>query len=186
MKRLFDLVFSLLLLVFLSPILILISVAIKLTSRGPVIYWSERIGQNNQIFLMPKFRSMHVNTPALATHLLKNPNSFLTPIGGFLRKSSLDELPQLWSVIRGHMSFVGPRPALFNQEDLIKMRSELGVDRLLPGITGWAQVNGRDDLPIVEKVVLDTEYLKRRSFIFDCYIIFLTVIKVMSRDGINH
>ena len=170
----------------LSPLLLLVTVTVKLTSSGPTFYWSERIGRYNSRFSMPKFRTMRTDTPALATHLLVNPEQWLTPIGSFLRKSSLDELPQLWSILKGDMSFVGPRPALFNQHDLIALRTEKGVHELLPGLTGWAQVNGRDDLPIPEKVQLDIEYLEKRSFFFDLKILLLTVLKVVSRDGVSH
>ncbi len=171
--------------ILLLPILILVF-AVRLTSRGPVFYWSNRVGRHNHIFRMPKFRSMRVGTPAVATHLLENPAVYMTPIGVFLRKSSLDELPQLWSILRGDMSFVGPRPALFNQHDLIALRTELGVHTLVPGLTGWAQINGRDELAIPEKVALDAEYLQRRSFAFDLMILWLTAIKVVKRDGIVH
>lgn len=169
----------------LVPVLLL-AVLVRLTSKGPVLYWSDRVGRNNTIFKMPKFRSMQMGTPAIATHLLPNPDSYLTPIGGFLRKSSLDELPQLWSIVKGDMSFVGPRPALFNQYDLIEMRTLSGVHELLPGLTGWAQINGRDELPISQKVALDTEYLKRKSFQFDMKIIFITGLKVLKRDNVMH
>jgi O-antigen biosynthesis protein WbqP len=166
--------------------LLLIAVLVIATSKGPALYWSKRIGKNNKIFKMPKFRSMMTGTPAVATHLLDNPNSYLSPIGGFLRLSSLDELPQLFSVLKGDMSFVGPRPALFNQEDLITLRTEKGVDKLLPGITGWAQVNGRDELSILDKVALDVEYLNHQSFWFDMKILWMTFLKVMKRDGVSH
>lgn len=169
----------------LLPVL-LVALLVRLTSPGPVLYWSDRVGRRNHIFRMPKFRSMRVGTPAVATHLLANPNAYLTPIGSFLRKSSLDELPQLWSILVGDMSFVGPRPALFNQEDLIAMRTERGVHKLLPGLTGWAQVNGRDELPIPEKVELDVAYMKRQSFWFDMRILWLTAVKVLRRDGVAH
>lgn len=185
-KRLFDLGLALLvLLVFAVPILLL-ALLVKLTSKGPVLYWSARVGRANHIFQMPKFRSMQVGTPAVATHLLNNPDTYLTPIGSFLRKSSLDELPQLWNIIRGDMSFVGPRPALFNQDDLIALRTQYGVHELVPGLTGWAQINGRDELPIPQKVALDVEYLKRRSFWFDLKIIALTAIKVIRRESVSH
>jgi O-antigen biosynthesis protein WbqP len=164
----------------------LVALLVKLTSRGPAIYWSDRVGRHNIIFRMPKFRTMQTDTPAVATHLLANPQQFLTPIGSFLRKSSLDELPQLWSILKGDMSFVGPRPALFNQDDLISLRTSYGVDKLKPGLTGWAQVNGRDELPILQKVALDVEYMRRRSFCFDITIIFLTFQKVLRKDGITH
>jgi len=167
MKRIFDLFFGVILLLSLLIIMLFIAIVIRLTSKGPSLYWSDRVGKNNKIFKMPKFRSMLIDTPAVATHLLDNPDSYLSPIGGFLRFSSLDELPQLFSILKGDMSFVGPRPALFNQDDLIALRTEKGVDKLLPGITGWAQVNGRDELSIPDKVALDVEYLKRKSFWFD-------------------
>lgn len=166
--------------------MLLVSLLVKLTSRGPALYWSDRVGRYNKIFRMPKFRSMYVGTPAVATHLLKNTNSHLTPIGSFLRKSSLDELPQLWSILSGDMSFVGPRPALFNQFDLIALRTERGVHQLVPGLTGWAQVNGRDELPILDKVALDEEYLQCQSFFFDLYVLGLTFAKVLKRDGVSH
>ncbi|MGR9045078.1 MAG: sugar transferase [Gammaproteobacteria bacterium] len=186
MKRLFDLVLaSIALLISFIP-MVLIAVLVKMTSEGPVLYWSDRVGLNNTIFRMPKFRSMKVETPAVATHLLQNPDSALTPIGNFLRKSSLDELPQLWAILKGDMSFVGPRPALFNQDDLIELRTQQGIDKLVPGLTGWAQVNGRDELPIPEKVALDVAYLHRKSFCFDFYILCLTLLKVLRRDGVNH
>jgi O-antigen biosynthesis protein WbqP len=182
--------FDLLLAVFAGFILLLplfiVAVLVRLTSRGPVLYWSDRIGRQNSIFKMPKFRSMRMGTPAVATHMLSNPDSYLTLIGGFLRKSSLDELPQLWSIIKGDMSFVGPRPALFNQHDLIALRTQYGVHELVPGLTGWAQINGRDELPIPQKVELDAEYLRRRSFWFDMKIIFLTVVKVIRQDSVTH
>lgn len=165
---------------------VLVALLVRLTSPGPALYWSDRIGKNNTIFKMPKFRSMRVGTPAVATHLLADAHSHLTPVGNFLRKSSLDELPQLWSIIRGDMSFVGPRPALFNQNDLIALRTQYGVEKLPPGLTGWAQVNGRDELPIPEKVKLDVEYLRRQSLPFDIKIIVLTFLKVVRRDGITH
>lgn len=186
MKRLFDLVLGLLLAVVLLLPILVTALAVRLTSKGPVLYWSDRVGRDNLIFKMPKFRSMRVGTPAVATHLLSNPDAYLTPIGSFLRKSSLDELPQLWSILTGDMSFVGPRPALFNQDDLIALRTECGVNHLVPGLTGWAQVNGRDELPIPEKVKLDKEYLHRRSLVFDVYILWLTAIKVIRRDGVAH
>lgn len=186
MKRLFDLFFSLLLLlVFALPIFI-IALFIRLTSTGPVLYWSDRVGRDNSIFSMPKFRTMLVNTPAVATHLLNDPSRYLTPIGSFLRKSSLDELPQLWSIIKGDMSFVGPRPALFNQDDLIALRVTYGVSQLLPGLTGLAQIKGRDELSIPEKVRMDVEYLQHRSFWLDLKIICLTFLLVLRRDGITH
>ena len=163
-----------------------IAIAVRLTSEGPALYWSDRVGQNNTIFKMPKFRSMRVGTPAVATHLLDNPKTHLTPIGSFLRKSSLDELPQLWSILVGDMSFVGPRPALFNQQDLIELRTQQNVHTLVPGLTGWAQVNGRDELPIPQKVALDAEYLTRQGFWFDIKILWMTFLKVVQRDGVSH
>ena len=166
--------------------IIMVAVSVKLTSKGPALYWSDRVGKNNTIFKMPKFRSMKVDTPAVATHLLVDPKSALTPIGNFLRKSSLDELPQLWSIIKGDMSFVGPRPALFNQDDLVALRTEQGVHTLVPGLTGWAQVNGRDELPIAQKVALDVEYLQYQSLWMDIKIIWLTFIKVLKKDGVSH
>jgi len=186
MKRVFDLFFAITLLPLLVTLIPFIVVAIRITSSGPSLYWSDRIGKNNKIFRMPKFRSMYQNSPNVATHLLKNSDTYLSPIGGFLRSTSLDELPQLYSVIRGDMSFVGPRPALFNQNDLIALRTKKGVDKLLPGITGWAQVNGRDDLTIEEKVSFDIEYLNHQSFWFDMKILWMTFIKVIKRDNINH
>ncbi len=186
MKRIFDLLLGVAILVFLVAPMLLISIAVRLSSKGPALYWSDRVGKNNKIFKMPKFRSMLTDTPAVATHLLDNPDAYLSPIGGFLRRSSLDELPQLFSVLKGDMSFVGPRPALFNQEDLIALRKERGVDKLLPGITGWAQVNGRDKLLISYKVALDVEYLNRQSFWFDMKILWMTFLKVMKRDDVSH
>jgi O-antigen biosynthesis protein WbqP len=186
MKRTFDLVLSLCAALALLIPIVLVALAVRLTSQGPALYWSERVGRNNQLFKMPKFRSMRINTPALATHLLTRPEQYLTPIGGFLRKSSLDELPQLWSIIRGDMSIVGPRPALFNQADLIALRTQAGVHTLVPGLTGWAQVNGRDELPIPQKVALDVEYLERRSLGFDLKIVALTALKVLRREGVTH
>ena len=177
---------SLLLLFVLFIPMLLIALIVKLSSRGPVLYWSDRVGKDNTIFRMPKFRTMRTDTPAVATHLLNDPDIYLTPIGKFLRKSSLDELPQLWSVLKGDMSFVGPRPALFNQDDLIKLRTEKGVHRLIPGVTGWAQVNGRDDLPIPVKVDFDEFYLNNQSFLFDLKILWLTFLKVIKREGVSH
>ena len=186
LKRIFDILFSLgMLLIFAFPILVIAS-AIRLTSRGPAIYWSNRIGKDNRIFRMPKFRTMRIDTPAVATHLMANPDAYLTRIGKFLRKTSLDELPQIWSILIGDMSVVGPRPALFNQDDLIELRTTAGVEKLPPGLTGWAQINGRDELPIPEKVKLDVEYLERQSFLFDLKIIFLTFVKVLHRQGVAH
>ena len=186
MKRTFDLLLSLVLLVFLVVPMILISIAIRFSSNGPASYWSYRVGKNNKIFKMPKFRSMLLNTPSVATHLLNNPDTYLTPIGGFLRRSSLDEIPQLFSVIKGDMSLVGPRPALFNQKDLIDLRLQKGINNLLPGVTGWAQVNGRDDLSIPDKVALDVEYLNRKSFWFDIKILWMTLLIIVKRDGVSH
>ncbi len=186
LKRFFDIVFAATMLVIFALPIVLIAVAIRLTCLGPVIYWSDRVGRNNRVFRMPKFRTMRVDTPAVATHLMGNPDEYLTPIGAFLRKSSLDELPQLWNILIGDMSVVGPRPALFNQEDLISLRTEVGVDKLLPGLTGWAQINGRDELPIPEKVKLDAEYMRRQSFWFDLKIIFLTFVRVIHRQGVSH
>ena len=186
MKWLVDIILcSILLIVFAAP-MALIALAVKLTSKGPVLYWSDRVGRWNRIFKMPKFRSMRTNAPQVATHLLSNPDAYLTPIGGFLRRSSLDELPQLFSVLNGDLSLVGPRPALFNQDDLIALRTESGVHNLVPGITGWAQVNGRDELPIPEKVRLDCEYLRMCSFWLDIKILFLTILKVARREGVSH
>ena len=172
-------------LILLTPIMI-VALCVRLTSVGPIFYWSERVGRHNRLFRMPKFRSMRTDTPAVATHLLTNPDQYLTPIGSFLRRSSLDELPQIWSILRGEMSFVGPRPALFNQEDLITLRTQYGLHVLMPGLTGWAQINGRDELPIPEKVRLDMEYLQRRSIWFDLRILWLTAVKVLRRDGVSH
>jgi O-antigen biosynthesis protein WbqP len=186
MKRIFDVCLAIFASLFLVIPVIGVTVAIRLTSKGPVLYWSDRVGRHNKLFKMPKFRSMQVGTPAVATHLLSNPDAYLTPIGSFLRKSSLDELPQLWSILKGDMSFVGPRPALFNQQDLIELRTNSGVHELTPGLTGWAQINGRDELPIVQKVALDIEYLNKKSFIFDVKIIFLTALKVLKRDNVTH
>ncbi|NTV72019.1 MAG: sugar transferase [Azonexaceae bacterium] len=186
MKRLFDLFVALCAAMVLALPVVLVALAVKLTSQGPVLYWSDRVGRHNRIFRMPKFRSMRIGTPAVATHLLAHPGAYLTPIGSFLRKSSLDELPQLWSILVGDMSFVGPRPALFNQDDLIALRTGCGVHELVPGLTGWAQVNGRDELPIPQKVKLDEEYLRRRSFMFDLRVLWLTAVKVLRRDGVSH
>ena len=186
MKRLFDLALGLTAAAVLLGPLVVVAVLVRLTSPGSALYWSDRVGRNNKIFKMPKFRSMRVGTPAVATHLLANPKAHLTPIGSFLRKSSLDELPQLWSILVGDMSFVGPRPALFNQQDLIELRTQCGVHTLTPGLTGWAQVNGRDELPIPQKVELDAEYLARRCFWFDLKILWLTFLRVIQRDGVSH
>jgi O-antigen biosynthesis protein WbqP len=185
-KRNFDLALLLLVLPMLLPMTLFVALVVRLSSSGPVLYWSDRVGRNNLIFKMPKFRSMRVDTPSIATHLLHNPNQWLTPVGSFLRKSSLDELPQLWSIFVGDMSLVGPRPALFNQDDLIALRTQAGVHELVPGLTGWAQINGRDELPIPEKVKLDVEYLQRRSFRFDLWILWMTFLKVLRRDGVSH
>lgn len=185
-KRIFDLTAALVALVLFALPIFFVALSVRLSSPGPVLYWSDRVGRRNRVFKMPKFRSMLVNTPAVATHLLQNPEHWLTPVGSFLRKSSLDELPQLWSILKGDMSFVGPRPALFNQEDLIRLRTEVGVHELTPGLTGWAQVNGRDELPVAQKVQLDLDYLQRKSFIFDLKILWSTVLKVLARDGVSH
>ena len=186
MKRLFDLLLGLCAAVILALPTLVIALLVRLTSSGPALYWSDRVGKGNAIFRMPKFRSMRLGTPAVATHLLQDPKAHLTPIGSFLRKSSLDELPQLWSILKGDMSFVGPRPALFNQDDLIGLRTQYGVHELVPGLTGWAQVNGRDELPIPAKVKLDVEYLHRRSLWFDIRILWLTFVKVLHREGVSH
>jgi O-antigen biosynthesis protein WbqP len=185
-KRFLDVFLALFLLIALLILIVLTVIFVRLTSKGPVFYWSDRVGKENRVFKMPKFRSMLTGTPVVATHLLDNPDSYLSPIGGFLRRSSLDELPQLFSVLRGDMSFVGPRPALYNQDDLIALRAEKGVDKLLPGITGWAQVNGRDELSIPDKVALDEEYLNRQSFWFDMRILWMTFLKVVKRDSVSH
>lgn len=186
MKRILDLLLAAFAVVLLLLPLLVVALLVCLTSSGPVVYWSDRVGRHNKIFRMPKFRTMRVDTPAVATHLLSNPEQFLTPIGSFLRRSSLDELPQLWSILKGDMSFVGPRPALFNQDDLVSLRTRYGVDKIKPGLTGWAQINGRDELPIPDKVQLDVEYMKRQSLWFDLKIIFLTFLKVLKKDGITH
>ena len=186
MKRIIDILLSVgILIILLLPIL-LIALLVRFTSNGKTLYWSDRVGKNGVLFRMPKFRTMQVDTPTVATHLMTNPNAFLSPIGVFLRRLSLDELPQLFSVLKGDMSFVGPRPALFNQDDLIALRTEKGVDKLLPGITGLAQVNGRDELSIPDKVALDVEYLNRQSFWFDIKILWMTFLKVIKRDGVSH
>jgi O-antigen biosynthesis protein WbqP len=185
-KRLFDVLLALCAATVLGLPMVVITLAVRLTSPGPALYWSDRVGRHNTIFKMPKFRSMRVGTPAVATHLLTDAASHLTPIGGFLRKSSLDELPQLWSILVGDMSFVGPRPALFNQHDLIALRTEQGLHAIAPGLTGWAQVNGRDELPIPDKVALDTQYLQRQSLGFDLRILWLTLMKVLRRAGVSH
>jgi O-antigen biosynthesis protein WbqP len=186
MKRLIDLILTLVATVLLLLPVLIVAVLIKLTSKGPILYWSDRVGKNNTIFKMPKFRSMKVDTPEVATHLLADPKSVLTPVGDFLRKSSLDELPQVWCIFKGDMSFVGPRPALFNQDDLITLRTEKGIHSLVPGLTGWAQINGRDELPIPQKVALDVEYLHHQSLWLDIKIIWLTFIKVIKKDGVSH
>ena len=186
MKRIIDILLGVgILIILLLPIL-LIALLVRFTSNGKTLYWSDRVGKNGVLFRMPKFRTMQVDTPTVATHLMTNPNAFLSPIGVFLRRLSLDELPQLFSVLKGDMSFVGPRPALFNQDDLIALRTEKGVDKLLPGITGLAQVNGRDELSIPDKVALDVEYLNRQSFWFDIKILWMTFLKVIKRDGVSH
>jgi len=185
-KRFFDLVMSVIFLILLLVPMLLVALLVKITSSGPILYWSDRVGKNNLIFKMPKFRSMRMNTPDMATHLMTNPNLFLSPIGSFLRRYSLDEFPQLYSILKGDMSFVGPRPALYNQSDLIDLRTKKGVDKLLPGITGWAQVNGRDELSIIDKVTMDVEYLNRQSFWFDMKILWITFLKVVGRDGVSH
>lgn len=186
MKRVFDILFSVLLIPVIAVPVALISLLIKATSRGPVLYWSDRIGRDNRTFRMPKFRSMRVNTPAVATHLLQNPEAYYTPIGKLLRRSSLDELPQLWCILKGDMSVVGPRPALYNQSDLIALRTQFGVHQLSPGLTGWAQINGRDTIPIPEKVKLDVEYLHRANLALDCSIIFQTLSGAIFRRDISH
>lgn len=185
-KRVFDLMLVLFFFCLLAPAFFFLALFVSLTSSGSILHWSKRVGRDNRIFQMPKFRSMRMDTPAVATHLLQDPDQWLTPIGSFLRKSSLDELPQLWCILKGDMSFVGPRPALFNQYDLIELRTAKGVHRLVPGLTGWAQVNGRDELPIPKKVELDFEYLQHRSFMFDLKILWMTALKVLVRDGVSH
>lgn len=186
MKRFFDLLFSVCLFLILLPLFLSIAMLVKLTSKGPAVYWSDRVGRDNVIFKMPKFRTMRIETPAVATHLLDEPDEYLTPIGPFLRRTSLDELPQLWNVLTGDMSFVGPRPALFNQDDLIRLRTEQGIHHLVPGMTGWAQINGRDELPIPVKVEFDVYYLNNQSVIFDLKILFLTIFKVLRHEGVKH
>ncbi|CAN7430988.1 sugar transferase [Pseudorhodoferax sp. LjRoot39] len=186
MKRLFDLLVAVPALVVLMPVLLSLALLVRLTSPGPALYWSDRVGRHNRIFRMPKFRSMRTDTPAVATHLLERPEQYLTPIGSFLRKSSLDELPQLWSILLGDMSFVGPRPALFNQHDLVSLRTQHGVDALAPGLTGWAQINGRDELPIPAKVAFDHWYLQHSSLRLDLLILWRTARKVLARDGVSH
>lgn len=186
MIRTLDLLLTFLAILILSWLILLVAITVRLTSNGPILYWSSRVGKNNTLFMMPKFRTMSVNTPAIATHLLVNPGNYLTPLGSFLRRSSLDELPQLWCILNGQMSLVGPRPALFNQTDLITLRTNAGINSLMPGLTGWAQVNGRDDLPIEGKVRYDAEYLKRRSLSFNIKILWLTFLKVLRQDGVCH
>jgi len=186
LKRLFDFALALLLTLILAAPLLVVALLVRLTSAGPVLYWSDRVGRDNKIFSMPKFRSMRIGTPEVATHLLANPDAHLTPVGPLLRKSSLDELPQLWSILTGEMSFVGPRPALFNQQDLIDLRTQKNVHQLVPGLTGWAQINGRDELPIPEKVALDADYLEKKSFWFDIKILWLTALKVLLGHGVVH
>ena len=188
-KRIFDISIAIIALLLSMPLLLITSLMIVASSEGPAIYWSDRVGRHNRIFRMPKFRSMKINTPALATHLMNQNNKVsqhLTPIGRFIRKTSIDELPQLWSVLRGDMTIVGPRPALYNQDDLIALRTTAGVDQLLPGITGWAQVNGRDDVSIQQKVALDQYYLAHQSFYLDCYILYLTALRVVKSAGVSH
>ncbi len=186
LKRLFDFTCSLMAFIVLTIPMLITALAVRLTSPGPILYWSDRVGRNNLIFKMPKFRTMRTDTPAVATHLLGNPDQWLTPIGSFLRKSSLDELPQLWSILTGDMSIVGPRPALFNQDDLVALRTERGVHKLMPGLTGWAQINGRDDLPIPVKVNYDVWYLENQSLLLDMKIIFFTFLKVLRSEGVQH
>ncbi len=186
MKRAFDLLAGFSALLLLGVPFVFLALLVAVTSKGPVLYWSDRVGQHNRIFRMPKLRTMKTGTPAVATHLLDNPQAHLTPVGGLLRRTSLDELPQLWSILMGDMSWVGPRPALFNQADLIEMRTQAGVHQLVPGLTGWAQVNGRDEIALVDKVRLDTEYLQRQSFVFDLHILWLTALKVLRREGVTH
>jgi O-antigen biosynthesis protein WbqP len=186
MKRLFDLFFGVILSTFFLLPMLFIAIIVRLSSNGPALFWSERVGRVNVIFKMPKFRSMRVDSPNIASHLIKDPNDFFSPVGSFLRSSSLDELPQLFSIVKGDMSFVGPRPALFNQNDLIALRIEKGIDKLLPGVTGWAQINGRDNLSIEDKVALDDEYLQCQSFWFDMKILWITILKVIKRDNISH
>ncbi|MBE9530120.1 MAG: sugar transferase [Proteobacteria bacterium] len=186
MKQIFDFIMAFGALILLSAPMLIITVLVKVTSKGPVLYWSDRVGRYNKIFRMPKFRTMRVNTPAVATHLMENPDVYLTPVGSFLRRFSLDEWPQLYSVLKGDISFVGPRPALFNQDDLIELRTGKGIHKLIPGITGWAQVNGRDELPIPVKVEFDEYYLKNKSFVFDMKILWMTFVKVVRREGVTH
>jgi O-antigen biosynthesis protein WbqP len=185
-KRAFDLIAAAVLLLIMGIPMIVIAVLIRASSPGPALYWSDRVGIHNLIFRMPKFRSMRIDAPQLATHLFRDPDSYLTPIGGFLRRSSLDEMPQLFSILKGDISFVGPRPALFNQDDLVALRSERRVDQLIPGLTGWAQINGRDSIPIPDKVELDAWYLRNCSFWLDLKILFMTVFKVVRTEDISH
>jgi len=186
MKRIFDIILAIAFISISSLPMLAIAILVKITSKGSVLYWSDRVGKNNKIFKMPKFRTMMLDTPAMATHLMTNPEQYCTPVGSFLRKSSLDELPQLYSVLKGDMSFVGPRPALFNQDDLIELRTKKGIHNLIPGITGWAQINGRDDLPIPEKVDLDEYYLNNRSFMFDLKTLGMTLLSVINSQGVQH
>lgn len=186
LKRFFDVLMALGSLLVLSPVLLIVALMVRMTSSGPVLYWSDRVGKNNILFSMPKFRTMEVHTPQVATHLLSDPSSFLTPVGSFLRRSSLDELPQLWSILQGHLSFVGPRPALFNQEDLILLRTQKDIHTLTPGLTGWAQINGRDTLPIPEKVQLDAYYKDHQSLSLDLVILLRTFLKVFKSEGVTH
>ena len=186
MKRIFDFTAALIILIIMAIPIAVIAILVKLASPGPAMYWSDRVGRNNKNFLMPKFRTMRRNSPEVATHLLRNAENYLTPLGSFLRKTSLDELPQLWSVLKGDMSFVGPRPALFNQDDLIKLRTEKGISELTPGISGWAQINGRDDISIPAKVAYDEYYLRNRSFPLDLKILWNTLFKVVKKEGIAH
>jgi O-antigen biosynthesis protein WbqP len=186
MKRILDLAFALVACIVLAVPIAVVALTVRFTSPGPVLYWSDRVGRHNRIFRMPKFRTMWVGTPAVATHLLSNPRSALTPVGAFLRKSSLDELPQLWSILTGDMSLVGPRPALYNQDDLIALRTQAGVHELVPGLTGWAQINGRDELPIPDKVLLDAYYMKNHSLFLDLKILVLTFSRVLRREGVSH
>lgn len=185
-KRIMDLAVAGIVLILASVPMLMVALIVKQTSRGPVLYWSDRVGRDNKLFRMPKFRTMQIDTPAVATHLLGKPEQYLTSIGGFLRKSSLDELPQIWSILVGDMSLVGPRPALFNQDDLISLRTTKGVQHLVPGLTGWAQINGRDELPIPQKVQLDSEYLQNMSWLLDVKILLRTALKVLKRDGVSH
>lgn len=186
MKRAVDFLLGLAAIIVFLPLLAMLAVVVKATSKGPVLYWSDRVGRDNHIFKMPKLRTMRVDTPVVATHLLTNPDQYLTPVGSFLRRTSLDELPQLWCILNGDMSVVGPRPALYNQQNLIELRTEHGVHTIRPGLTGWAQINGRDELPIPEKVRLDADYLRMQSLVFDAKVMFLTFIKVARREGVTH